>query len=111
MISEFTTEVQHLKGKANVVADMLSRVEINSAVSTLGINFRELTWAQQQDPEAGAVRTETTNLHLQDVEISGHTVLCDVSQGRPRPWVPAAFCHTIFQALHSLSHPGAKATA
>ena len=104
-ISEFTTEVQHLEGKANVVADVLSRVEIDSAVSTLGIDFRELARAQQQDPEAGAVRTAITNLRLQDVEIGGHTLLCDVSQGRPRPLVPAAFRRTIFQALHSLSHP------
>ena len=110
-ISELTTEVQHLEGKANMVADTLLQVEIDSAILTLGIDFRELARVQQQDPEAGAVRTTITNLHLQDVEIGGITLLCDISQGLPRPWVPVAFCHTVFQVLHSLSHPGAKATA
>ena len=94
-----------------MVADVLSRVGINSAVLTLGIDFRELARAQQQVPEAGAVRTEITNLRRQDVEIRGHTLLCDVSQGCPKAWVPAAFRSTIVQALYSLSHPWAIATA
>ena len=84
-ISEFMTEVQHLEGKVNVVAGTLSRAEIYSAMSTLGIDFRELERAQQKDPEVGAVRTAITNLRLQDVEICSHMLLCDVSQGHLMP--------------------------
>ena len=39
-ISECTTDVRHLEGKANVVEDALSQVEIDSAVPSLGIDFR-----------------------------------------------------------------------
>ena len=41
-ISDFTTAVQHLEDKANVVPDVLFREESDSAVSTLGNDFREL---------------------------------------------------------------------
>ena len=33
------------------------------------------------------------------------TLLCDISHGAPRPYVPQAFRRTVFDALHSLSHP------
>ena len=109
-ISEFTTDVRHLEGKANVVADALSRVEIDSAAPSLGIDFRELAKAQRQDPETRAARTAISGLRLQDVDMGGAMLLCDVSQGRPRPWVPDPFRRTVFQAFHNLSHPGARAT-
>ena len=38
------------------------------------------------------------------------TMLCDVSTGTPRPYIPPKFRHMIFNSLHSLSHPGVKAT-
>ena len=37
-------------------------------------------------------------------------LLCDVSTGTPRPYVPYKFRKTIFDSLHSLSHPGIRAT-
>ena len=42
--------------------------------------------------------------------MGGATHLCDVSQGRPRSWVPDPFRRTVFQAFHNLSNPGARAT-
>ena len=36
--------------------------------------------------------------------------LCDVSTNFPGPFVPAAFCRSMFYALHSLSHPSIQAT-
>jgi cleavage and polyadenylation specificity factor subunit 1 len=36
---------------------------------------------------------------------------CDTSCGTPRPYAPSPFCHQVFNFLHSLSHPGIKATA
>ena len=37
-------------------------------------------------------------------------MLCDVSTGKYRPLVPDGFRKLIFDALHSLSHPGAQPT-
>ena len=36
------------------------------------------------------------------------TLLCDISQGHPRPVVPLAMRRAIFDKLHSLSHPDIK---
>ena len=36
--------------------------------------------------------------------------MCDVSTGVPRPYVPEAFRQAVFNSLHSLSHPGIRAT-
>ena len=38
------------------------------------------------------------------------TMICDVSTGTPRPYIPLKFQHTIFNSLHSLSHPGIRTT-
>ena len=109
-ISEFTSNVRHLEGKANMVADALSRVEIDSAMLSLGIDFGELAKAQRQDPDTRAARTAVSGLRLQDVDMGGAMLLCDMSQGRPRPWVPNPFRRTVFQAFHNLSHSGTRAT-
>ena len=42
--------------------------------------------------------------------MSDATILCDVSTGIPRPYVPADFRRVIFDSLHCLSHPGIRAT-
>ncbi|XP_029644577.1 uncharacterized protein LOC115218783 [Octopus sinensis] len=38
------------------------------------------------------------------------SILCDVSTGSPRPLVPEKHQRSVFDALHSLSHPGISAT-
>ncbi|XP_045119398.1 uncharacterized protein LOC123509264 [Portunus trituberculatus] len=41
----------------------------------------------------------------------GTTVLCDVSTGRPRPWIPASLRRHVFDLIHGLAHPSRRATA
>ena len=41
---------------------------------------------------------------------SDKTIIYDVSTKLPRPFVPKYFCRHIFHKLHSLSHPGIRAT-
>ena len=42
--------------------------------------------------------------------MSDATILCDVSTGISRPYVPVEFRRVIFDSLHCLSHPGIRAT-
>ena len=40
----------------------------------------------------------------------GPAILCDTSTDNPRPWVPAPFRRTVFDAVHGLAHPSKRAT-
>lgn len=54
----------------------------------------------------------TTGPKLQDVKFSesNTTLLCDISTGSPRPVVPRNWKWVMFDTIHSLSHPGTKAS-
>ena len=107
-ISEFTTDVRHLSGKSNVVADALSRIPVEAV--SLGLDIEELAAAQRDDPDLLAARTSLTDLDLQDRDVEGISILGDCSGSQFRPWIPAALRRTVFDMHHGLSHPGVKAS-
>lgn len=109
-ISQFTSDIRHVSGKDNVVADTLSRVE---AVDNR-IDFVKLAQQQAIDPELGdLLKNNGHSLRLEKVKIPGtHTELyCDTTSATPRPFVTKCMRKLVFDILHSLSHPGANATA
>ena len=93
-IAEYTTDVRHVHGRENAVADALSRVElgVNQVCMSAGLPTLDLCcMAQTQQEDAGvqAYRTAITRLVLADLTIPGTntTLLCDVSTGVSRPMV------------------------
>ena len=106
-ISEFTTDIRHLQGKDNLVADMLSRPTIANV--QLGIDYYAMATAQQQDAEVQAYRSATSNLQLKDIPFGaqGVTLLCDMPTGHARPIVPT---RKVFDLIHVLSHPSIRTT-
>uniref|UniRef100_A0AAV2JZV2 Gypsy retrotransposon integrase-like protein 1 n=1 Tax=Knipowitschia caucasica TaxID=637954 RepID=A0AAV2JZV2_KNICA len=109
-ISELTTDIQHVAGKNNLVADCLSCAPV--ATVHLGIDYAEMAADQLTDLGVQGLRTADSSLKLEDVDFqnSGAALLCDISMDRPRPVVPATWRRRIFDAVHSLSHPGVKAS-
>ena len=105
-VAEFTSDIRHVKGSANVVADALSRplCPAVSAVTLPEVNLRALAAAQDHRDADG------TSLLLQDIDFNGVRLLCDSSAGFYRPIVPVSFRREIFESLHSLSHPGPRPT-
>lgn len=107
-ISQFTSDIRHITGKENIVADALLR--INSISKAL--DCEKLAKAQNEDKELTALLKETsTSMKLARINIPGTTMLyCDLSTNRQRPFVTAQFRKQVFQSLHGLSHPGIRAT-
>ena len=130
-ISEYTSDIQHVSGKDNVVADALSRSPIPDSPETRhgfhqengflsfpvcaiqpGLDYRAMALTQQDDPDTQNYRTAITNLRFEDVPFDGgaFTLLCDISTGNARPVVPESWRRRVFDSVHSLSHPGARTT-
>ena len=112
-ISQFTTDIRHVKGSCNPVADTLSRIELNQlGLSSPALIDYQAMAAAQGDDHFLTEESSHSALVLQRVPLqySEGTIVYDMSTGVPRPVVPPSFCHTVFKALHSLSHPGIKAT-
>nr|VZI05873.1 unnamed protein product [Spirometra erinaceieuropaei] len=110
-ISQFSCDIQHVHGKENVVADALSRIEMAS-ITTDVIDFTLMAEAQRSDGELPQYRHENSSLRLQDVPLptGTGTITCDLSTGHERPFVPATLRRHVFNGLHTLSHPGVRAT-
>ena len=110
-IAEFNCSLRHLPGKLNPVADALSRAPMDSV--HLGLEYNHLAREQQRDPEMPACRTSITSLRWKDVPVDeeGNTILCDISTGRPHPWIPTSLRRHVFSLVHGLSHPSRRATA
>ena len=109
-VSEFTTDIRHVQGKDNHVADALSRTTINALHQ--GVDYAAMAASQREDPNVQAYRTAITRLRLEDVCFgpNGETLLCDTSTGQPRPVVPVGWRRTVFDLVHGLSHPSIRAT-
>ena len=111
-ISQFTTDIRHIKGKDNVVADALSRIEINAiADASPSLDYELVAQLQQDDSELKQLHSNPSlELKLFPAPDTNVDIVCDVSTGHPRPFIPSKFRRAVFDDLHNLSHPGVRAT-
>ncbi|GBM07674.1 hypothetical protein AVEN_228173-1 [Araneus ventricosus] len=108
-ISQYSTDIRHVQGSKNVVADSLSRIELNSITNSPFLNFCELAKAQQNDPETQKLlqdKSSSLQLALKPYLSTISDLICDISTGSSRPLVPESFRRLIFEQLHNISHPG-----
>ncbi|BHF82504.1 hypothetical protein SprV_0802564200 [Sparganum proliferum] len=107
-ISLFTADIRYVRGSDNVVADAISRPDINTLTSDF--DLAKLADLQTADESIADLRTSTT-LQLRDAPLpaSPGPILCDLSTGTPRPVVPLPYRKVVFDHFHSLSHPGIRA--
>lgn len=109
-ISQFSTNIMHIAGSTNVVADALSRTECD-AVGKDDNWMCLIVESQKTDVEMKKLMEEQSkSFVLERIRFPDFMVVCETSTGRHRPYVPESIRKKIFYSLHSLSHPGIKAT-
>jgi hypothetical protein len=155
-LAELTSDIRHIAGKANVVADALSRppqpqspvttqpgtgllkaetcgrqlriirpspqhqnpaeavpggvaAAVSPPVRPAGLDFAAMA-REQALCEQTRLLESSSSLQLQSVNVQGARLLCDISLGTARPVVRTAFRQEVFDAIHSISHPGIRAS-
>lgn len=111
-IGQFSTNITHIDGKSNIVADALSRInEINIPEV---IDYSKLSEQQKQDAELQRLVNipDNSSLKLRLVTFPNvdNNIYCDVNNSRVRPYLPPQYRRAVFDTLHGLAHPGIKAS-
>ena len=98
-ISQFTSDIHFLRGTSNTAADALSRVEVDALSqplsSTPSVDFAAMARAQQDDPDLPNSADSSFQLRQIPLPTADTTLLCDMSTGTPRPYVPQPFRCTV----------------
>ncbi|GFX92432.1 transposon Tf2-11 polyprotein [Trichonephila clavipes] len=107
-ISQFTTNIVHIPGSDNIAADVLSRVSAITFPSQ--IDYDCIAETQQTDEELHTLIASGTSLELKKVTFpnSSTEIMCDLSTGTARPYIPKQHRQDVFSAMHNLSHPGIR---
>ena len=69
-ISQFTTDIRHIKGENNQVADTLSRLGAIHYNNCPSISFEDISAAQRDDPELTRLQSSSTSLKFQFLPLS-----------------------------------------
>lgn len=110
-ISQFSTQIRHVPGSRNIVADNMSRIEPIELSSV--IDLIKIAQEQEKDKELEQIlQKNSTSLLLQKIPIpdSEHSLYCDTSYGKTRPYIPQSLRKPLFEMYHNVNHPGNNAT-
>lgn len=112
-ISEFTTDIRHVRSEENAVADALSRApppirNIAAIQHVPPFNYKSIAQEQHDDPELQQLLTGDTALTMELILApDGESrVWCDTSCGSLRPYIPPSCRNSVFHHFHDLNHPG-----
>lgn len=109
-IGQFTTNIIHISGSSNFIADALSRLDVISMPVVVGTE--EIADMQETDPELSRILEGGTALRLKPLKVDGSEsmVFCDTSTDNIRPYIPEALRKRVFESVHGLSHPSGRST-
>ncbi|GFR10228.1 hypothetical protein TNCT_243741 [Trichonephila clavata] len=90
-ISQFTTDIRHIKGSDNLTADTLSRIASIHMPDT--IDYNEIAKAQENDSELISLINNPQGLEIKKVNMPNSNALlyCDVSTKSIRPFIPIQY--------------------
>lgn len=111
LIAQYTTNIEHVSGVENPVADALSRIE--SLRLPVEIELTELAEEQSKDEELRhLLQSSSSSLSLKRmVWGTDHSeIICELSGEAIRPYIPRSLRRRVFDTFHSPAHPSAKVT-
>ena len=112
-ISQFTTDIQYVKGSENVVADSLSRIGIDALSFKTSDLLTKISLLQKNDEEILQLLQNSDshkNLKFKEIVFPEFKVICETSTQINRPVVPLQLRKDLFLSIHNLSHAGLNAT-
>lgn len=86
-IGQYTTDIRHIKGSENIIADMLSRIE---SIENDQIDYEELAKLQTTDEELKKfINNNNSSLQLKKIQIpnTNAKIYCDISTKQIRPFI------------------------
>lgn len=112
LIGQFSTDIRHIAGRDNLMADLLSRIQ---QIGNEAFNYQALADDQNNDQELKTyieanANNETRKLRRCIVSSTEDPIWCDFSTERIRPFITQKFRKQLLQLTHNLSHPGGNAT-
>ena len=103
-ISEFTSQIQHIPGEKNIVADALSRPHTDA------ISSESLASEQSLDPQISAFLASRSHQTQMQTLPSGSCLLLVNNNAQFKPFVPLQLRKQIFDHFHNLCHSPAAPT-
>lgn len=110
-VSEFSTDIRHINGDENIVADALSRVSTIDCPQS--IDFKQLAILQATDKylsETNLINNPNINIKKIYLASSDTPLHCEVSSSHARPYLLGPFRRIAFEQIHNLSHPSVRST-
>ncbi|GBM45660.1 Transposon Tf2-9 polyprotein [Araneus ventricosus] len=109
-IGQFSTDIRHISGSLNVVADSLSRISEIEMPSP--IDYKEFAKVQLSDEEFQLLKSCTNSLKFQLLKVPGMDTEFFVTYRLEDVVLlfRRSFADGFLRPFHNLSHPGVKAT-
>ncbi|CAB0007951.1 unnamed protein product [Nesidiocoris tenuis] len=112
-IAQFSTDIRHVAGEDNQVADYLSRLENEpsrvEAIVKSTFSPADIAQAQQSGTQLKELLDSgSSSLRLKKLAVDDSSLYCDISTGRIRPFVPTPLRSLIFRHFHGISHAGGR---
>lgn len=113
-ISQFTSDIRYIKGESNIVADALSRIELNELSQKIDCNEFFTHQACDEQLEQIIFKSKSSNktskYTMEIKNVDGYNLQFETSTGNNRIYVPGTLRKSIFDSVHNLSHPGVRAS-
>lgn len=113
-ISEYTSDIRHVAGAENQVADLLSRPPILVSQVAIGLNVTEVALEQRNDREVLAIEASinipTIRVPVESPEHPNLYLVVTRKCGWTQVIMPESKRRELIRIVHKVAHPGIKAT-